>query len=115
MKTSPGLVLPEEEFALRKVFADHPTMDAFIQRLLPSATVVRERTGVGFFATFTFPESLPDTGQKQWDWNFQHPEMRNGGGSFICWQEEPNALGLEAIALVGTWPSRFEPEAFVGA
>ncbi len=104
-------VLPEETFALCRVFASHPTMNAFIQRLLATAEVVRERSGVGFFATFTFSEPLPCTSENQWDWNFKHREMQSGG-SFICWREGPNALGLEGVSLVGSWPASFEPEAF---
>jgi hypothetical protein len=105
------LALPEEEFALRRIFANHPTMNAFIQRLLPTAEVVRERSSVGFFATFTFLEPLPDTSENQWDWNFKHRKMQ-GGGSFVCWREGPDALGLEGVSLVNSWPASFEPADF---
>lgn len=104
-------LLPEEVFALSKAVESQATLAAFVKRLLGQATVIRKRSDVGFFATVTFPEALPDTEQNQWDWNFRHSDMPNGG-SFICWREEPNALGLEAVSFVDSWPKQFEADRF---
>lgn len=104
-------ILDEEKFCLRNVLLNEPDLSEFVDRNLASATVVRRRSQAGFFATVTFREVLPETARAQWDWDFKHRGMSNGG-SFICWREDPSALGLEAVAFDDDWPARFDPYDF---
>ena len=104
-------LLPEEAFALRQALGAEPALRDFIAKSLEDASVTRERTGVGFFATVTFSRQLPPTEAEQWDWNFSHLAMPNGG-SFICWKESSTAIGLEAVSHEGDWPATFRSDEF---
>ena len=104
----------EEIFALRKILVDEEVLREFVEKYAGSATVSREATGVGFFSTITFPSAVPATERNQWDWNFSHAHLRHGG-SFICYREGPNGLGLEGVVHEGEWPDDFSAEDFADA
>jgi hypothetical protein len=101
----------EERFALAMLFHGNDAMSDFIEHCLSTASVEREDSGVGFFATIRFPRSLPDTERNQWDWNFVHKGLTHGG-SFICWREGDRAITLEGVSHHGDWPSIFDVSDF---
>ncbi len=96
----------EERYALSKLFQrDEPFSHWILARLDEADVLKRERTGIGFFSTIRFPSVLPESSDRpQWDWNFVHKKLSHGG-SFICWVEGRDTIGLEAVSHYGDWPA----------
>ena len=103
----------EERFALEKIFHGDSDFDrAVVDQLQMVEVVERDMTGIGFFSTVRFPGHLPDNrGRLQWDWNFNHRDLSQGG-SFMASYEEPDIIELEAVAFYGEWPLSFDADAF---
>jgi len=102
-----------ELFALERLFSGAEPICEAIRRGLGGAIVVeRSLTGVGFFSTIRFVTSLPESEQRQWDWNFSHSKLPNGG-SFMVWREGADVIELEAVSHFGDWPMTFNASDFV--
>lgn len=103
----------EERFALEKIFHGNSDFDrAIVEQLHLAEVVERDMTGVGFFTTVRSPVHLPENPVRlQWDWSFEHSELRQGG-SFMAAYEEPDIIELEAVSFDGDWPLVFNRNAF---
>lgn len=103
----------EELFALSKIFFRKDIFDIEITNKLNNIEVIeRKNTIVGFFSLIRFKNKLPDVSRRQWDWNFNHRDLKYGG-SFMAYFKPPDLIELEAVVHDGNWPINFDPTAFV--
>lgn len=104
----------EELFALTKLFPGAEPVDIAVAASAREASVIeRTFTDGGGFSTIKFASPLPPTdGSLQRDWNFSHRDLEYGG-SFMAALVYPDVIELEFVAHVESWPTGFDPNAFL--